>query len=289
MRAHYDIVCAHISPKGAREGKELAYFRRTFEHYARRADKLMKIRVVLYLFLYASILGKVIPDAVAHLLIASIVSAPAALVVSFLMVPPQGGPTPARLDVPSPARSAMDAVTRGTVDGLQLLLSIVALLIVLVALGIRLSLRRFRNVADEIALGRAAATRWLAEHGWRDVLANRCFAHFDRAGHQRQRLTQRVLKGLHHLPVKYLRVRKHLGQIVDGPARHFGRFERSFCARVLHRPARRRLPPDPRAAGTAAAAPRSLGARADAARPRRGWRCPGTRSRTSCSRRSARP
>ena len=42
------------------------------------------------LFLYASILGKVIPDAVAHLLIASIVSAPAALVVAFLMVPPDG-------------------------------------------------------------------------------------------------------------------------------------------------------------------------------------------------------
>ena len=42
------------------------------------------------LFLYASILGKVLPDAVAHLLIASIVSAPAALVIAFLMVPPDG-------------------------------------------------------------------------------------------------------------------------------------------------------------------------------------------------------
>jgi CNT family concentrative nucleoside transporter len=42
------------------------------------------------LFLYASILGKVMPDAVAHLLIASIVSAPAALVIAFLMVPPAG-------------------------------------------------------------------------------------------------------------------------------------------------------------------------------------------------------
>ena len=34
------------------------------------------------LFLYASILGRIMPDAVAHLLIASIVSAPAALVVA---------------------------------------------------------------------------------------------------------------------------------------------------------------------------------------------------------------
>jgi CNT family concentrative nucleoside transporter len=84
--------------------------------------------------LYASILGPAVPDAIGHILAASIISAPAAIVVAALMVPPQGGPTPARLDVPSPARSAMDAVTRGTVDGLQLLLNIVALLIVLVAL-----------------------------------------------------------------------------------------------------------------------------------------------------------
>ena len=84
--------------------------------------------------LYASILGPAVPDAIGHILAASIISAPAAIVVAALMVPPQGGPTPARLDVPLPARSAMDAVTRGTVDGLQLLLNIVALLIVLVAL-----------------------------------------------------------------------------------------------------------------------------------------------------------
>lgn len=84
--------------------------------------------------LYASIIGPAVPDAIGHILAASIISAPAAIVVAALMVPPQGGPTPARLDVPSPARGAMDAITRGTVEGLQLLLNIVALLIVLVAL-----------------------------------------------------------------------------------------------------------------------------------------------------------
>ena len=48
------------------------------------------------LFLYGSILGRVMPDAVAHLLIASILSAPAALVVAFLMIPPgvTAGETP---------------------------------------------------------------------------------------------------------------------------------------------------------------------------------------------------
>ena len=41
------------------------------------------------LFLYGSILGRTQPEAVAHLLIASILSAPAALVIAFLMVPPE--------------------------------------------------------------------------------------------------------------------------------------------------------------------------------------------------------
>src|SRR5213083_2859751 len=48
------------------------------------------------LFLYGSILRPTLPDAVAHLLIASILSAPAALVVAFVMVPPQGAATGAR-------------------------------------------------------------------------------------------------------------------------------------------------------------------------------------------------
>lgn len=86
------------------------------------------------LFLYASILRDVLPDAVAHLLVASIVSAPAALVVSFLMVPPEGSPTGGTLDLESDAEGSMDALTRGTLDGMQLFISIVAMLIVFVAL-----------------------------------------------------------------------------------------------------------------------------------------------------------
>ena len=84
--------------------------------------------------LYASILGPVIPDALGHILIASIISAPAALVISVLMVPPAGVPTSGKLTPPQAASSSMDAITRGTVDGLALLLNIVALLIVLIAL-----------------------------------------------------------------------------------------------------------------------------------------------------------
>jgi CNT family concentrative nucleoside transporter len=85
------------------------------------------------LFLYAAILGPILPDAVAHLLIASILSAPAALVVAFVMVPP-GAFTSGNLELQSEATSSMDALTRGTLDGAQLLLNIVAMLVVFVAL-----------------------------------------------------------------------------------------------------------------------------------------------------------
>lgn len=85
------------------------------------------------LFLYASILGRVQPDAAAHLLIASLLSAPAALVIAFLMVPPAGA-TGGEFELRSEASGSMDALTRGTLEGAQLLLNIVAMLVVFVAL-----------------------------------------------------------------------------------------------------------------------------------------------------------
>jgi CNT family concentrative nucleoside transporter len=84
--------------------------------------------------LYAAILGPVVPDAMGHILSASIISAPAAILIAGVMVPPRGEPTSGRLVPQQQAASSMDAVTRGTLDGLQLLLAIVAMLIVLIAL-----------------------------------------------------------------------------------------------------------------------------------------------------------
>ena len=84
--------------------------------------------------LYASILGPVVPEAMGHILSASLITAPAAIVIAALMVPPVGAVTAGTLDAAQESRSAMDAITRGTVDGLTLLLNIVALLIVLIAL-----------------------------------------------------------------------------------------------------------------------------------------------------------
>lgn len=86
------------------------------------------------LVLYASILQQVIPDALGQILTASVISAPAALVVAALMVPCEESAAAGEISFEAPDKSAMDAITRGTGEGLALLLNIVAMLIVLVAL-----------------------------------------------------------------------------------------------------------------------------------------------------------
>ena len=85
--------------------------------------------------LYASILGPVIPDAMGHLVVASIISAPAAIALARILIPtPVGQATGAAFTASSEAGSAMEAVTNGTLQGLKLLLNVVAMLVVLVAL-----------------------------------------------------------------------------------------------------------------------------------------------------------
>ena len=84
--------------------------------------------------LYASILGDTVPGIMGHILTASIISVPAAVTIAKIMVPETGPLTSGRLAFAEETRSAMDAVTRGTVQGIQLLINIVAMLIVLVAL-----------------------------------------------------------------------------------------------------------------------------------------------------------
>jgi CNT family concentrative nucleoside transporter len=88
------------------------------------------------LVLYATLLGSVIPDAAAHLVIASVIGAPAAILISLIMVPERSEQhTGGRLAEVGPiASSTMDAIVKGTAAGLELLLNICAMLIVLVAL-----------------------------------------------------------------------------------------------------------------------------------------------------------
>ena len=88
------------------------------------------------LVLYATLLAPLIPDAAAHFVIASVLGAPAAILISLIMVPETSdrhtGGTLADPDMH--ASSTMDAIVKGTSAGLELLLNIVAMLIVLVAL-----------------------------------------------------------------------------------------------------------------------------------------------------------
>ncbi|MCC6776220.1 MAG: nucleoside:proton symporter [Hyphomicrobiales bacterium] len=88
------------------------------------------------LVLYATLIGPLIPDASAHFVIASVLGAPAAILISLIMVPERethvADEPPAELE--KLASSSMDAIVRGTAAGLELLLNICAMLIVLVAL-----------------------------------------------------------------------------------------------------------------------------------------------------------
>jgi concentrative nucleoside transporter, CNT family len=103
--------------------------------------------------LYATILAKAIPDAAGHIVVCSVLGAPAAILISLVMVPDPkqqhtGGHVGAKHvgakkgvedgatdgEVEQIASSTMDAIVKGTSSGLELLLNIVAMLIVFVAL-----------------------------------------------------------------------------------------------------------------------------------------------------------
>src|SRR5690348_12924773 len=88
------------------------------------------------LVLYATLLAPLIPDAAAHFVIASVLGAPASILVSLIMVPEtKEQRTGGALDDPElDVKSTMDAIVKGTFAGLELLLNIVAMLLVLVAL-----------------------------------------------------------------------------------------------------------------------------------------------------------
>lgn len=86
------------------------------------------------LVLYATILAPVIPDATAHLLIASLLSVPAGIGFALLMVPETATPTASTWLPPRAGHGAMDALAEGTRTGLTMCLQIAAMLLVLVSL-----------------------------------------------------------------------------------------------------------------------------------------------------------
>lgn len=97
------------------------------------------------LAVYATILQATVPGAAGHLIVASVISVPAALLLSELMVPERmseagpdlGAKTRAQGDkivLDDPPQSSMDAVAQGTWEGVILLANVTAMLVVAVAL-----------------------------------------------------------------------------------------------------------------------------------------------------------
>jgi CNT family concentrative nucleoside transporter len=85
--------------------------------------------------IHASFLAPLVPNALGNILIASVISTPAGLALSALMVPfgPAGGPEEG-LVIEHPPVSALDALVKGTIDGIPVLVGIIATLLVAVAL-----------------------------------------------------------------------------------------------------------------------------------------------------------
>lgn len=85
--------------------------------------------------IYASFLNPIVPNALGNILIASVISTPAAIAVAAIMVPfPRPDDDGSRLIQADPPASAMDALVKGTMDGIPILAAIVATLLVTVAM-----------------------------------------------------------------------------------------------------------------------------------------------------------
>ena len=84
---------------------------------------------------YATILRATLPNAAAHVLVASIISAPAGILLARIMVPEKQGQGGFYADYGSLLKydSSIDAISKGTMDGLSVVLNISAILIVFVA------------------------------------------------------------------------------------------------------------------------------------------------------------
>ena len=86
------------------------------------------------LALEAAVISRVVPDAIGHLISCSLITLPAVVYISHLLVPDNGAITSGDQDIDRGADNLMDAVSKGTANGLALFLNIIAMIIVIVAL-----------------------------------------------------------------------------------------------------------------------------------------------------------
>lgn len=127
---------------------------------------------------YASILSAVLPNAAGHVLVASIVSAPAGVLLARIIIPEKPGEGGATAEYDSALKydSAVDAIVKGTADGLMVVLNISAVLIVFVALVslVNLMLGGFWLFGDHVTVERLLGwmfmpLAWLVGVDWSEA------------------------------------------------------------------------------------------------------------------------
>ena len=83
---------------------------------------------------YSIILQGTLDDPLGHIITASVISAPAAIMIALIMVPGKGAVSSEEIQLSVEYKSLMDAITKGTYDGVRLMVSVGAMLLVLVTL-----------------------------------------------------------------------------------------------------------------------------------------------------------
>ena len=83
---------------------------------------------------YSIILQGTLDDPLSHIITASVISAPAAIMIALIMVPEQAATVSEEVELSVEYTSLMDAITKGAYDGVRLMVSVGAMLLVLVAL-----------------------------------------------------------------------------------------------------------------------------------------------------------
>ncbi|MDA0281220.1 MAG: nucleoside:proton symporter [Proteobacteria bacterium] len=83
---------------------------------------------------YSIILQGTLDDPLGHIITASVISAPAAIMIALIMVPEKAAASSEEIELSVEYTSLMDAITKGTYDGVRLMVSVGAMLLVLVAL-----------------------------------------------------------------------------------------------------------------------------------------------------------
>ncbi|MBT5700442.1 MAG: nucleoside:proton symporter [Gammaproteobacteria bacterium] len=86
------------------------------------------------LVLEAAVISTIIPDAIGHLISCSLITLPGVVYIAHLLVPDRSPVTSGDGAIDKGAENLMDAISTGTMNGLQLLLNIIAMIIVIVAL-----------------------------------------------------------------------------------------------------------------------------------------------------------